>query len=132
MHRFLLVAIQFLVCVRLCVSPDRSEVGPAEARAIRCDQLLACHSSWLLSNFLAVFSQQKLSCPKEPVLNLGGQYGLKPCLQLRVVVPAIADGMVNHRVLVMEYVEGIKVTDRWVFSAYLASGFQPTQTNPMH
>ncbi len=37
----------------------------------------------------------------------------------RVVVPAIEDGMVNHRVLVMEYVEGIKVTDRWAL--------QPTQ-----
>ena len=33
----------------------------------------------------------------------------------RVVVPAIEDGMVNHRVLVMEYVEGIKVTDRLAF-----------------
>lgn len=30
----------------------------------------------------------------------------------QVVVPRIEDGMVNHRVLVMEYVEGIKVTDR--------------------
>ena len=30
----------------------------------------------------------------------------------QVVVPKIEDGMVNHRVLVMEYVEGIKVTDR--------------------
>ncbi|DBA69933.1 hypothetical protein WJX79_001480 [Trebouxia sp. C0005] len=30
----------------------------------------------------------------------------------QVVVPAIEEGMVNHRVLVMEYVEGIKVTDR--------------------
>ena len=33
----------------------------------------------------------------------------------QVVVPAIEDGMVNHRVLVMEYVEGIKVTDRLAF-----------------
>ena len=30
----------------------------------------------------------------------------------QVVVPRIEDNMVNHRVLVMEYVEGIKVTDR--------------------
>ncbi len=30
----------------------------------------------------------------------------------KVVVPRIEEGMVNHRVLVMEYVEGIKVTDR--------------------
>ena len=34
----------------------------------------------------------------------------------QVVVPAIEEGMVNHRVLVMEYVEGIKVTDRLVSS----------------
>lgn len=33
----------------------------------------------------------------------------------KVVVPQIEDGMVNHRVLVMEYVEGVKITDRLVF-----------------
>ncbi len=43
----------------------------------------------------------------------------------QVVVPAIEDGMVNHRVLVMEYVEGIKVTDRLAFPAYSAVVFQP-------
>ena len=32
----------------------------------------------------------------------------------KVVVPKIEEGMVNHRVLVMEYVEGIKITDRSV------------------
>lgn len=31
----------------------------------------------------------------------------------KVVVPRVEEGMVNHRVLVMEYVEGIKITDRW-------------------
>ena len=45
----------------------------------------------------------------------------------RVVVPAIEDGMVNHRVLVMEYVEGIKVTDRLAFPAYIALVFQPAK-----
>ena len=31
------------VCACTCSCPDRSEGGPAEARAIRCDQLPACH-----------------------------------------------------------------------------------------
>ena len=33
----------------------------------------------------------------------------------QVVVPRIQQGMVSKRVLAMEFVEGIKVTDKWVY-----------------
>ena len=46
----------------------------------------------------------------------------------QVVVPRIQQGMVSKRVLAMEFVEGIKVTDRWVYGGSLLIRVAPSTT----
>ena len=48
----------------------------------------------------------------------------------RVVVPRIQQGMVSKRVLAMEFVEGIKVTDRWVHGESLLIPVAPAANRP--
>ena len=46
----------------------------------------------------------------------------------QVVVPRIQQGMVSKRVLAMEFVEGVKVTDRWVWGDSLLVHVAPAET----
>ena len=46
----------------------------------------------------------------------------------QVVVPRIQQGMVSKRVLAMEFIEGIKVTDRWVSGDSLPVRVAPAAT----
>ena len=69
-----------------------------------------------------VLSVQELDFELEAANSLRCQaHLLHPRSKVRgqVVVPRIQQGMVSKRVLAMEFVEGIKVTDKWVYGNLL-------------